>query len=58
MRVRLYNDRELYPKRGLGIWFRCGNLGSEYGDSRDKLFLDFVVLFFVWKWVLSLLWRR
>jgi hypothetical protein len=58
MRVKLERTQELYPKRGFGIWFRRGDLGSEYGDPRAKLFVDIVVLFFIWKWVLSFLWRR
>jgi hypothetical protein len=58
MNITFKLDRTLYPKRGIGVWFRFGDLGSDYGDPRAKLFVDIVVLLFAWQWVLHFFWRR
>jgi hypothetical protein len=57
MRARLERATGLYPKRGLGIWWEYGCLGTTYGQEGRNYFLSISVL--VWReFELQVSWTR
>lgn len=44
MRFRAERERDLYPKRGLGVWVERGCTGTTYGEDGWNMFASVYVL--------------
>lgn len=48
---------DYFGKRGFGLWWTYGSLGTTYGDPRNVMTLTFTALVLKWEFVLRFDWR-
>lgn len=53
----LERKRELYPMRGLGLFYRRGCLGSTYGEPGRDMFVEVQLLVLRWTFALHFVWK-
>ena len=56
--MRWFVERDIIDdKRGIGLWFRRGCAGTEYGDPRRNEFLSFHILLLFMQFNLHFSWK-
>lgn len=57
MRWRFERVRDLYAKRGLGLWCTRGCTGTTYGEEGTNEFLTVEVLLVWWQFAARFSWK-
>lgn len=58
LRVRVERKRGLYPKRGLGLYYERGCLGSTYHEEGQNMFFTLTAVVVRWEFTLRATWKR